>query len=166
MTYCCWLAQWEQHYCCLSLSSLLLLLYTGHRKVLVVFSFLILLSIGCFLLQYFFVTYNVGNNNNTSSYYQGRVAVPHCSYLMRECKCPRNLFYLRPQRFCDFTFDVNLSMESQWESDQRLTVCGRSVRQMLMPCYDREGWQSVPPINPLSTHRKQFVPGLFQSYVY
>src|SRR5574343_654210 len=79
MTYCCWLAQWEQHYCCLSLSSLLLLLYTGHRKVLVVFSFLILLSIGCFLLQYFFVTYNVGNNNNTSSYYQGRVAVPHYS---------------------------------------------------------------------------------------
>lgn len=89
----------------------------------------------------------------------------HCHYLHRECKCPRNLFYLKPELFCDFAYDVALELGSQWESDQRLTALGRSVLQMLTACHNINGWLEVPHLDPLFANRKQFNPGLFQSYM-
>lgn len=88
-----------------------------------------------------------------------------CYYLERECCCPRNLFYFKPHLYCEFTYDVNLDLTSQWESDQRLMACGRSVMQLMTACVNPQGWQAVPPLDPLRVNREQFTAGLFQSYM-
>lgn len=88
-----------------------------------------------------------------------------CHYLFRECKCPRNLFYLQPQLLCDFTYDVALELGSQWESDQRLTHLGRSVLQMLNATHNIQGWTEVPHLDPMYANKAQFTAGLFQSYM-
>lgn len=89
----------------------------------------------------------------------------HCHYLARECQCPRNLFYLKPELVCDFTYDVTVELDSQWESDQRLSQLGRSVMHMLTACQNLQGWRDVPHLDPMFANRKQFQPGLFQSYM-
>lgn len=89
----------------------------------------------------------------------------HCSYLFRECKCPRNLFYFQPHAFCEFTHDVSLELTSQWESDQRLTVLGRSLLQMMTAVHNIAQWQEVPILDPMNVHKNLFHSGLFHSYI-
>lgn len=89
----------------------------------------------------------------------------HCSYLFRECKCPRNLFYLRPELFCEFMYDPIVDLQSQWESDQRLGAIGRSVVQMMMASQELVRWQEAPVLDPMTVHSNEFQPGLFRSYI-
>lgn len=56
-----------------------------------------------------------------------------CWYMERECRCSRNLYYLKTPEYCSFSYDWNASSSftSQRDSDQVLRRYGRALQMYL-----------------------------------